>query len=340
MHIKKYMNMRISKLFLENKLAHKGGSGLEYVDCVAVVFREKIKNSGEDSFCYSVCENKTMLGVFDGCGGSGAKIYPAFGNKSGAYMASRAAAGATKNWFKQIYMHSDSDLAECANTLKASINTGLAICKQNCGMNAASKMKGSLFKEFPTTAALTVCRSEGEEISADIFWAGDSRVYLLDSTGLAQLTADDLSGGIDAYENISSDAVLTNVINASSDFIIHSRRVPLNMPCVVFCASDGCFGYISSPMEFEFMLLDTLYHASSVTEWENAVGSYLADTSGDDYTLVAGLFGYGSFDALKESLRGRTEDVYYDYIKPLRSNDADWPDELWYKYRESYYRFS
>ena len=112
------------------------------------------------------------------------------------------------------------------------------------------------------------------------------------------------------------------------------------MPCVVFCASDGCFGYIPSPMEFEFMLLDTLYQAASVAEWENAVSAFLADTSGDDYTLVAGVFGYGSFDALKESLHDRTEDVYYDYIEPLRADDLETADALWQDYRENYYRLS
>ena len=331
--------MGISKFFSGNKPSRGDGTDQEYLDCIAVVFKEKIEGLGEDSFCYAVNENGTMLGVFDGCGGAGAKEYPAFGNKSGAYMASRAAAGAARNWFTQTYTRSEADTARCAGTLKEAINAALAVCKDNCGAGAGTKMKGSLFKAFPTTAAIAICSSESGEMYADIFWAGDSRVYMLDGCGLAQLTADDLSGDIDAYENISNDAVLTNVINSSADFTIHSRRVRLNMPCVVFCASDGCFGYIPSPMEFEYMLLDALDRAASVTEWEDLIGGQLAETSGDDYTLAAGVFGYGSFDALKEHFSARAEELYRSYIEPLESGGTSTADELWQEYRENYYRF-
>lgn len=328
-----------SIFFSENKPSCGGGTDQEYLDCIAVVFKEKIEGLGEDSFCYAVNENGTMLGVFDGCGGAGAKEYLAFGNKSGAYMASRAVAGAARNWFKQTYTRSDADTARCAGTLKEAINAALAVCKNNCGASTGAKMKGSLSKAFPTTAAIAICSGERGRMYADIFWAGDSRVYMLDSSGLAQMTADDLNGSIDAYENISNDAVLTNVINASADFTIHSRRVPLNMPCVVFCASDGCFGYIPSPMEFEYMLLNTLDRAVSVTGWEDLIGSQLAETSGDDYTFVAGVLGFGSFNTLKEHFRFRTEELYRDYIEPLGLGVTSTADELWREYRENYYRF-
>lgn len=331
-------HMENSKAFAEEKRFGRRRGTQGYLDCVAVVFKEKIESHGEDSFCFSIREKMTMLGVFDGCGGSGAKVYPAFDGKSGAYMASRVTAGTVRNWFKQEY-RSDSDTTARTSSLKNAISAGLAVCKQNCGMSGAAKMKGSLSKEFPTTAAVAICEADTDGISADIFWAGDSRVYLLDSHGLAQLTADDLSGEIDAYENLSSDGVLTNVINASSDFDIHCRRVLLDAPCVVLCASDGCFGYIPSPMEFEYMLLDALDGSTSVAEWEYALSCRLADISGDDYTLVAGLFGYDSFPAVKASFRCRKESVYHNYIEPMES-EAVSADELWRDYRESYYRLS
>ena len=41
-----------------------------------VLSQEQIKGKGEDFFLFEHDEDRLIMGVFDGCGGSGAKVYP------------------------------------------------------------------------------------------------------------------------------------------------------------------------------------------------------------------------------------------------------------------------
>ena len=83
----------------------------------------------------------------------------------------------------------------------------------------------------------------------------------------SQITKDDTNVD-DELENISADGVMNNIIfNGKSDkdgnacFTIHHRMVPRTAPFIAFSATDGCFGYIPSPMEFEYYILDCLMNA-------------------------------------------------------------------------------
>ena len=51
----------------------KKNNFLDIIDQFFVVHGEKIEQKGEDSFLISVNERAGLAGVFDGCGGSGAK---------------------------------------------------------------------------------------------------------------------------------------------------------------------------------------------------------------------------------------------------------------------------
>ena len=48
-----------------------------------------------------------------------------------------------------------------------------------------------MVRPFPTTLACAYAVPDQEEILIHILWAGDSRIYLLDQDGLAQVTRDD-----------------------------------------------------------------------------------------------------------------------------------------------------
>ena len=73
---------------------------LDGMDCLFRVYKEKIPENGEDSYCFCIREDSLLLGVFDGCGGSGAKRYLSYCEKTGAYIGARAVAGAVKTWFE------------------------------------------------------------------------------------------------------------------------------------------------------------------------------------------------------------------------------------------------
>ena len=161
--------------------------------------------------------------------------------------------------------------------------------------------------------------------------------YLLDADGLAQLTEDDL-GGVDAMQNLTRDAALTNVISLSKDFSLHSAQLSMGRPGLLFAATDGCFGYLSTPMEFEYLLLKTLQEAQNAVSWEKALVQEIGEVAGDDYTISGLAMGFGSFENLKRQLSARTALVYRTYIHGLDNCSREEKQKLWEHYRVHYQR--
>ena len=236
------------------------------LDCISAIFcvgGEMLFKNGEDSFYYAATNKESIVSVFDGCGGIGSRRYNNYSGKTGAYIASRAVCGGVKQWFESENKSTD--------TMYEYIKRTLEICDKFA--DEKGRIKGSLGgKTFPTTAA--VIYTQGN--TATCFWAGDSRCYMLDSDGLHQLSDDDISGE-DALSNISGDGVLTNVICSSNQFTLHSKKVKINRPCALFTATDGCFGYISTPMDFEYLLTDTLISSNSLVAWKRMLDAKISE---------------------------------------------------------------
>lgn len=304
------------------------------LDFVINIFQEKIPGKGEDSILYSFSRLGGVVGVFDGCGGSGAKKYEKYGGHTGAYMASRVVCGAVKDWFCD-YLKAGESAAD-ASLLKSRIKAYLNCCRETGG--SITTMKGSLSKDFPTTAAVILTVIEHGHLQATCMWAGDSRCYLMDPDGLKQLTEDDL-GGLDAMENLTADGVLTNVISTSKDFTIHQKTITLSEPCILFTATDGCFGYLSTPMEFEYLLLSTLLSADSVAAWENALTSTLRDIAGDDFTLSGMSFGFGNMAMLKKSFYSRVTELQEKYISNIMDKSREEKIAMWHTYSVDYSKY-
>ena len=287
----------------------------------------KKEDNGEDSEKHVLTERSALIGVFDGCGGAGARVYENLSNKTGAYIASRAVADAFEDWFEEG-SGSQEKLVE-------KLTEYLRICESLSG--AKDQLIGMISKKLPTTAAAAVLTAGTQVVDTDLYWAGDSRLYLLDQDGLAQLTEDDL-GGIDAFDNLSEDGVLTNMINLSTDFSIHHGRYTVRRPSIVFAATDGCFGYLPSPMAFEYLLLSTLMNSRSVEEWEQTLVHEIGEIAGDDYSISGISMGFGSLDNLKKTLMPRMDYVYRTYIEGSEEKDRDRLLEEWQTYRTSYHR--
>ena len=168
-------------------------------------------------------------------------------------------------------------------------------------------------------------------------WAGDSRVYLLDGAGLAQLTEDD-TGGLDAMQRQSQDKAPTNVIRLNGDFSIHTARLTVNRPCLLFAATGGCFGQLSTPMEFEYLLLSTLQNAPNAESWEKNLAESIGKGAEDDYSLCGIALNAGNFDELKRQLAGRTSQLYRTYIRGLDACTAEEKLQLWEHYKAHYHR--
>ena len=63
------------------------------------IAQDKVKDRGEDSYLIGFRENAGVCAVFDGLGGSGSRQYKEYGDKTGAYIASRAVSEEMYNWF-------------------------------------------------------------------------------------------------------------------------------------------------------------------------------------------------------------------------------------------------
>ena len=303
-------------------------SALQILSQKVVVEGELIVGKGEDSYLYLANEEMIVLGVFDGCGGSGARKYPAFGNHTGAYLGARIVSGVIHDWFDCYAAEIlEEKWLEC---LKTEIKRNL---KRYAEKGGKSLIKGSMISSFPTTAAFTVCRYINNKLCCNYIWAGDSRGYLLNMKGMFQITEDDVEGE-DAMSNLTNDGVLTNMISASSDFVLHNKRLEPKMRCIVINATDGCFNYLQSPMHFEFLILDSLMNADSIAQWEQNLKQNLRAVSGDDHDMTMALFGYEEYRQLHEEYKSRMVYIKEIYIEPWRKAKLEERQHLWLQYKE------
>ena len=306
------------------------------LDGTFVVSGEMIENNGEDCYVAYVGKKYGITGVFDGCGGIGARKYESYGNKTGAYIASHLSAETILTWFYEfsqsgLILSKNSINDMCCDIKESLVDTlaGLDLSKEK------SLIKGSLVKKFPTTASFILFYIKEKKLYTAFIWAGDSRGYILRPNGLTQITKDDIVGGEDALLNLSADGKLNNVISADGDFHLSSKLITCGGPVILITATDGCFGYYSSPMEFEYMLLDTMLKSRSISAWKENIGKSIKEYTGDDFTISFVIYGFGGFKELKKAFNPRKTKLHKEVICKLKNNDMI--ESLWNEYKKGYY---
>lgn len=282
------------------------------LNAIFSIAEEMVKSKGEDCFYHDAVDNDFIVAAFDGCGGSGSKKYENYSGKTGAYIASRAVCGGVQAWFCQSKVESE---------LPTYVQNSLSVLKQYA--DKSGRIMGSLSKAFPTTAAIVVGHLNNKKIQTTCFWAGDSRCYMLDGEGLHQLTADDLDGE-DAMSNLLNDGVMTNVINASTSYEIHCKHLDIDYPCILLTATDGCFGYLNSPMEFEHLLIDTLNKSNNMLQWKVSLNEQMHAVTGDDYTLSVAICGFNDFEDIRSNFAKRNAYLTDTYINTKNDVYAMW----------------
>jgi serine/threonine protein phosphatase PrpC/nucleotide-binding universal stress UspA family protein len=321
----------------------------------------KVPGGGEDADpILRVGPDLGLLGVFDGMGGAGGRVYDTpDGRHTGAYIASRFARNVVERLMLELIkpewnLDGPATAGELHRVLASSLAARLAELKA-----PETSLRSKLVKALPTTMALTVLQRTDPAAGAwscHLFWAGDSRAYVLEpEAGIRQLTTDDLRSGVDAMRNLTDDSVMSNCISADTEFHINHRQVDLRAPFLVLCATDGCFAYVRSPMHFEHLLLSALQGARDGPAWQQALERAVTAITGDDAALA--LLGVGAdFGGFKKLFRDRTGEVGRRYVDPLdeldeqitqaeqqlaglRARRAELGAELWSSYKHEYERY-
>ena len=236
----------------------------------------KIPDAGEDADpILRDGPDLALLAVFDGMGGAGGTVYETpDGPRSGAYLASRIARDVVEERMLNLLVP-DWNLngAAAAEDLRRSVQEALQ--DRLAELHAPkSGLRSRLLRALPTTmAVLALQRTQrgGSTWLCHVFWAGDSRAYVFEPDGARQLSTDDLRDPSDAMANLRRDSVVSNALSADTEFQVNYRRVELSAPFLLVCATDGCFGYVPSPMHFERLVLSGLQGARTMEGWSRAV---------------------------------------------------------------------
>ncbi len=281
-------------------------------------------------------ENVAMIGVFDGCGGLGSRTYPGFRDDTGAYIAARSVSGSVYDWFEQCGERMQGSSDGIAVQIRKSIEQGFRRLQPYA--EGCLKMRGSMVRDFPTTAAIVshdtkngiqVQGCVGRRFRESIYWM---RMALRRSVRM-------ILDRQDAFSNLSDDGELTNVIAADGKYELHEKVTLSSRPAIVFAATDGCFGYMNSPMVFEYTILDALERAKT-PESLKRTWVQLSAYAGDDLTLGMAAFDFGTFVNMKRVLKKRYEMMDARYISRMQeANDYERLEEMWQEYRKEYERY-
>jgi serine/threonine protein phosphatase PrpC len=281
----------------------------------------KVPDHGEDSD--PILRDGPDLGlvaVFDGMGGAGGTVYETpEGRRTGAYLASRIARDVVERRMLDL-LEPDWNLngEAAAEDLHGSVQEALR--ERLVELNAPpSGLRSRLLRALPTTMAVVALQRTqpgGATWACHLLWAGDSRAYVFEPAGARQLTTDDLRDPGDAMANLRQDSVVSNAMSADTDFHVNYRRVELRAPFLVACATDGCFGYMRTPMHFEHLVLSRMQSARSTSGWSASLQAEIAKVTGDDAAMS--LIGVGA--GLKEFqslFAPRVAELEEEFIGPL-----------------------
>lgn len=272
---------------------------------------EKIEGLGEDSdpLSFQTTDNLHLAtGVFDGLGGAGASaVNSRFGIHSSAYVASRLVKGCTLSYIEKNPQHVSLSSDDFYTTLKDVLQKE----KDEFPTERKSSLRSTIVREYPTTFSVIVTHEKrNDQYELNSFWAGDSRNYLLvPHKGLMQLSKDDLLVDADPLANLRNDSPISNCICLNREFIVHSLRLEVSTPFVIISASDGCFGYLKTPMHFEHLLLDTMASANNIDNWRALLEKRISEVAADDVSMSLICVGFKNLRKMKNHFSDRKKAI-------------------------------
>lgn len=276
----------------------------------------------------------------DGCGGLGSRRYAELDGQTGAHAASRVAAQSVKRWAAacRSLPKDPSEGRELQRSLQGTLEADLsAFVAEHRLTEGGSRIVGSMQRLLPTTLCMAL--ADGGE-RACFLWAGDSRGYVLDETGLHLYTRDDVKRPMDELERLRCDAPLSLCVSADRPVRLHLRSVALPKQGLLICATDGVYGCVFSPMELEEIFLASLTGAQDAATWQRRLAAAIRRLAGDDATLCCLPFGFAHFDEMKRFFEPRLELLRREHLDGIRRHpgDGDVLRESWKRYQPGYDR--
>jgi hypothetical protein len=289
---------------------------------------QKVPGQGEDSD--PIVRDGRELGlvaVFDGMGGAGGTVYETpDGPRTGAYLASRVVRDvAEERMLALLDPEWNLDGPAAARDLRRSVKSALA--DTLAALNApTSGLRSRLLRALPTTMALMALQRREPRKgrwAGHVFWSGDSRVYVFDpAAGAHQLTRDDLRDRGDALVNLRQDSVVSNAMSADTDFVVHHHQVELTAPFLAVAATDGCFGYLRTPIHFEHLVLAALRDSTDTESWSRLTQQRIAAVTGDDAAMA--VLGVGAdHQEFQQLFADRTSEIEQRCVSPLDAVEAE-----------------
>jgi len=289
---------------------------------------QKIPGQGEDSD--PIVRDGRELGlvaVFDGMGGAGGTVYETpDGPRTGAYIASRVARDvAEERMLALLDPEWNLDGPAAARDLTRSVKAALA--DTLAALDApTSALRSRLLRALPTTMALMALQrreARSGTWAGHVLWSGDSRVYVFDpATGAHQLTRDDLRDRGDALVNLRQDSVVSNAMSADTDFVVHHHQVEITAPFLAVAATDGCFGYLRTPIHFEHLVLAALRDSADSTSWSAVLQERIKAVTGDDAAMAVLAVG-ADLQEFQQLFADRTSTLEERCIHPIDELESE-----------------
>ncbi len=210
-------------------------------------------------------------------------------------------------------------LRDFGNGFAKRLQQQLECCAERMGLELESKTTGSYL--LPSTLAVSFVDEQEDGADVLCLWAGDSRGYLWNADGLAQITDD--------HER---DETMFNLITLTKPFEIEVRMLHIEKPALLFNASDGCYKCqcFASPFDLECLFLQALEASDSFEQTSTILDGQFAQigTHDDSNTIALMAIGYEDFEAVKQDVNKRKERINEQYISRLEGIlERDYLDE-------------
>jgi len=286
--------------------------------------------TGHDEDAPAYADDRFLI-VCDGLGGGGQNTYQIDGVKrTSAYLGSRRISLACQEYFSAHYEEFCAHMQDPATLiagLKSHISQALDYyVSEN---NLQNRVKGKSMQMLPSTLTAIIYKHFEDHTDALVISAGDSRAFVLTpDNGLQQISKDDVFADVDAFEK---SATMTNNIRQDGDFHINYGYHQLPARCILFVCSDGCFDYLSTPMELEFRLEYSITKCGELFDPErDNLGQFLGivlEKSGlqDDCTMAGVILGYTDGEETQKLFLKRAYYLQEKYRTPCATCDKESP---------------